>query len=72
MIMWTDILMFALGVICGFVITSVLKMSKISDDKAKKFRTCTECKYFISCESGKQIYHKVTETPCDMFEEGGF
>lgn len=33
------------------------------------FYDCTECKHFIWCESGKQIYHKVTETPCAEFEE---
>ena len=34
-----------------------------------EFRPCTECKRFVWCESGKQIYHKVTETPCTEFEE---
>ncbi len=30
---------------------------------------CLECKYFISCESGKQYFHKITETSCDEFQK---
>lgn len=30
---------------------------------------CKDCRYFISCESGKQIFHKLTETPCNEFKE---
>lgn len=34
-----------------------------------KFYDCTECKHFISCESGKQIFYKISQTPCTEFEE---
>ena len=33
------------------------------------FYDCTECKHFISCESGKQIFYKISQTPCTEFEE---
>lgn len=33
------------------------------------FKPCTECKHFISCESGKQIFYKISQTPCTEFEE---
>ena len=33
------------------------------------FYDCTECKHFISCESGKQIFYKVSQTLCTEFEE---
>lgn len=33
------------------------------------FYDCTECKHFVWCESGKQIFHKISQTPCTEFEE---
>lgn len=32
---------------------------------------CLNCKYFISCESGKQIFYKLSGIECDEFEKGG-
>ena len=34
-----------------------------------EFRCCTECKHFVFCESGKQIFHKISKIPCTEFEE---
>ena len=34
-----------------------------------EFRYCTECKHFVFCESGKQIFHKISKIPCIEFEE---
>ena len=34
-----------------------------------EFRYCTECKHFVFCESGKQIFHKISKIPCTEFEE---
>ena len=30
---------------------------------------CLECEYFMTCESGKQIFHKITGTPCEEFKK---
>jgi hypothetical protein len=30
---------------------------------------CLNCKYFISCESGKQIFYKLSGIECDEFEK---
>lgn len=30
---------------------------------------CTKCKYFVSCESQKQMFHASTGIKCDEFEE---
>lgn len=38
-------------------------------EKIMKFNDCTECKHFISCESGKQIFYKISQTLCTEFEE---
>ena len=38
------------------------------DETTEKILPCTECKHFVCCEFGKQIFHKITETPCDEFE----
>lgn len=32
---------------------------------------CTECKYFISCDLGKQAFYKITGTPCKEFKKEG-
>ena len=37
-----------------------------------KFRECPECRGFVSCESGKQHFHKRTRTPCDEFDDNEF
>lgn len=34
-----------------------------------EFRYCTECKHFVFCESGKQIFHKISQIPCTEFKE---
>ena len=34
-----------------------------------EFLYCTECKHFVFCESGKQIFHKSSKIPCTEFEE---
>ena len=36
---------------------------------SKEFRECTECRWFVICEWPKVVYHKVTGTPCEEFEE---
>ena len=33
------------------------------------FYDCTKCKHFVFCESGKQIFHKISQIPCIEFEE---
>lgn len=35
----------------------------------KEFRPCTECVYFVSCESGKQFFHAMFREPCNMFKD---
>ena len=34
-----------------------------------EYRECTECRWFVICEWPKVVYHKVTGTPCEEFEE---
>ena len=64
---------FCIGVITGVLLMSMLSISKRADTMAeiqhkRESVRCTECKYFMSCESEKQMFHKETETPCNNFK----
>ena len=42
------------------------------NEQEKMFRPCMECRYFVSCESGKQIHHAAVKEPCEEFETGAW
>ena len=37
----------------------------------ENYVSCVECKHFVCCDFGKQVFHKITQKPCDEFEKRG-
>lgn len=37
-------------------------------DRDERRENCLDCQHFVSCESGKQFFHKATDTPCEQFQ----
>ena len=44
------------------------KIFATEEEAWKVITNCTDCRHFVSCESWKQTFHKLTGVPCDEFD----